>query len=64
MFKPDLQQHEFDGVSDLVMNTIRSCDIDVRKCLYENIILSGKVTLIFRGVDNVPGVPDSSGERC
>ena len=41
MFRPDLQQHEFDGVSDLVMNTIQSCDIDVRKALYENIILSG-----------------------
>ena len=45
MFNPSLIGHEFEGVAEMIMSTIKDCDIDVRKHLYENIILSGGSTM-------------------
>ena len=45
MFNPSVLGYEFDGVAEMIMNTVKDCDIDVRKHLYENIILSGGSTM-------------------
>ena len=41
LFKPHLNGKEDPGISNLTFKSINKCDIDVRKDLYENIILSG-----------------------
>lgn len=48
MFKPDLIGWDEDGLDKKCYETIWDCDIDIRKDLFQNIILSGGNTL-FRG---------------
>ena len=50
LFKPSIIDKEYQGIHKLVYQSIMSCDIDIRKDLYENIILSGATTL-FPGYD-------------
>ena len=45
LFRPDLNGKEFPGVHKLTFNSIKNCDMDVRKDLYSNIILSGGTTM-------------------
>jgi len=45
LFKPSLLGKEGDGVAKMTYETIQSCDIDIRKELYSNTILSGGTTL-------------------
>lgn len=45
LFNPSLDGKEFDGIHKLTFNTIANCDLDVRKDLYQNIILSGGTTM-------------------
>jgi len=45
LFQPSFLGKEGDGVAKMTSNTIQSCDIDIRKDLYSNIILSGGTTL-------------------
>ena len=47
LFKPDLIKvgDETPGLHTMTMESIRECDIDVRKDLYANIIMSGGTTL-------------------
>ncbi len=45
LFNPTLNGKEFPGVHRLVYNSIMNCDLDVRKDLYGNIILSGGSTM-------------------
>jgi len=45
LFQPHLIQNEMPGVHEMLYNSINSCDIDVRKDLYKNIILSGASTM-------------------
>jgi len=45
MFKPSLNGKDCKGVHDLVFKSIMECDLDVRKDLWENVILSGGNTM-------------------
>lgn len=45
LFQPSLLGMEHQGVSELVYNAINKCDIDIRKDLYNNIIISGGTTM-------------------
>ena len=45
LFKPMLMGKELPGFHEITYNSIMKCDIDVRKALYENIVLSGGNTM-------------------
>jgi len=49
LFKPSLIGKEFDGIHRQTFNSIMKSDVDVRKDLYQNIVLSGGTTL-FAGL--------------
>jgi len=48
LFKPDLIGEEFEGLHEVLHFSIRKSDMDLRKTLYSNIVLSGGSTL-FKG---------------
>jgi centractin len=48
LFRPDLVGEESEGIHELVTDSIVKSDIDLRKTLYQNIVLSGGSTL-FKG---------------
>lgn len=48
LFRPDLIGEECEGIQDVLMYAIEKSDMDLRKMLYQNIVLSGGSTL-FRG---------------
>merc|ERR1719400_149687 len=50
LFKPNLIGKESLGIHSLTFNSIQACDIDIRKDLYQNIVLSGGSTM-FPGID-------------
>jgi len=45
MFNPNMLGMEAMGVDQLVLSTISKCDIDLRRDLYNNIVLSGGSTM-------------------
>jgi actin-related protein len=50
LFKPlEMNGRDHDSIQELVYKSIQECDIDVRRDLYQNIILSGGTTL-FEGI--------------
>jgi actin-related protein len=49
LFKPTLIGMELDGIHKTTFNSIMKCDIDIRKDLYANIVLSGGSTM-FTGI--------------
>ena len=49
LFDPMLQGKELDSIQDLTFKSIQECDVDVRRELYQNIILSGGTTM-FEGI--------------
>ncbi|KAL4481485.1 hypothetical protein ABPG74_007574 [Tetrahymena malaccensis] len=49
LFKPHFIGKEYRGLSELAFDSIMSCDVDVRRDLYQNIVLSGGTTL-FDGI--------------
>ena len=49
LFNPKMEGKEFDGIADLTKKSIEKCDIDVRKDLWENVVLSGGTTM-FKGL--------------
>jgi actin len=49
LFKPSFNGFEFDGIDQTLFDSIMKCDIDVRKDLYANIVLSGGTTM-FNGL--------------
>lgn len=51
LFKPSLIGKEFPGIQDQTYQSIQKSDVDVRKDLYQNIVLSGGTTLF-------PGLPE------
>lgn len=51
LFKPSMIGKDFPGVDKAVYNTIQACDIDVRRELYENMLLSGGSTM-FPGLND------------
>lgn len=48
MFRPDLVGDESEGIVEILANSIQKSDMDLRKTLYQNIVLSGGSTL-FKG---------------
>ena len=51
LFNPSLIGMEAVGIHDTTFNSIMKCDVDIRKDLYNNIVLSGGTTMF-------PGVAD------
>jgi actin-related protein len=49
LFQPHLLGREHQGIHEAVYNSIMKCDVDVRKDLYSNIVLSGGSTM-FPGI--------------
>ncbi|KAK3102023.1 hypothetical protein FSP39_008200 [Pinctada imbricata] len=49
LFKPSLIGMESVGIHELVYNSIMNCDIDIRKDMYSNVVLSGGSTM-FPGI--------------
>jgi actin-related protein len=49
LFKPNLIGKESDGVHKTTYDSIMKCDVDIRKDLYSNIVLSGGTTM-FEGI--------------
>jgi len=50
LFKPSLIGKEADGIHRLTYDSIIKCDIDIRKDLYTNVVLSGGTTM-FKDID-------------
>lgn len=49
LFQPSLLgKDEGDGVAATCFNSIMKCDVDIRKELYSNIVLSGGTTMFTR----------------
>lgn len=51
LFNPSLKGLEYPGIHEVVYNSINKCDVDIRKDLYGNIVLSGGTTM-FDGLSN------------
>jgi len=51
LFQPSLIGKESDGIHSLTFNSIGACDIDIRRSLYENTVLSGGSTM-FPGIES------------
>lgn len=49
LFQPSLIGKELSGIDTAIYQTIQSCDIDIRRDLYQNIVLSGGTTM-FPGI--------------
>jgi len=49
LFQPSLIGHEHAGIHETTYNSIMKCDVDIRKDLYSNIVLSGGTTM-FNGI--------------
>nr|AED86985.1 actin I [Sterkiella nova] len=50
LFKPlEMNGKELDSIQSLTYNSIQECDVDVRRDLYQNIILSGGTTM-YEGI--------------
>jgi len=45
LFKPTFTGKEYPGIHELTFQSIMKCDIDVRKDLYANIVMSGGTTM-------------------
>nr|AJA32467.1 actin [Nosema pernyi] len=45
LFKPHLRGYEIMSIQDTIFDSIKACDVDIRKDLYSNIVLSGGSTL-------------------
>jgi len=50
LFQPSLIGMEADGVDKLLFKSINDCDVDVRRELYSNVVLSGGTTM-FKNID-------------
>jgi len=49
LFQPNLIGKEAEGIHKLTFDSIQKCDIDIRKDLYTNVVLSGGTTM-FQGI--------------
>jgi actin beta/gamma 1 len=49
LFKPEDMGKEMDGIHTSTYNTIMRCDVDIRRELYSNVVLSGGTTM-FPGI--------------
>ncbi|VDK31400.1 unnamed protein product [Anisakis simplex] len=46
LFRPELIGEEWPGIATALNASIRKCDMDLRKVLYSNIVLSGGSTML------------------
>ena len=46
LFQPDLIGEECQGIHEVLSNSIQKCDMDLRRTLYQNIVLAGGSTLL------------------
>ena len=46
LFKPELVGLEYPGVHEILYNTIMKCDVDLRKTLFQEIVVAGGTTLM------------------
>ena len=46
LFQPSLQDHEYPGLTNLIWQSIRGCELDVRKTMYSNMLLAGGSTMM------------------
>jgi len=51
LFKPNMIGLEQEGIHKLCFSSIMKCDVDIRKDLYANIVMSGGTTM-FKGIDH------------
>eukprot|EP00485_Elphidium_margaritaceum_P017430 CAMPEP_0202729084 /NCGR_PEP_ID=MMETSP1385-20130828/185956_1 /ASSEMBLY_ACC=CAM_ASM_000861 /TAXON_ID=933848 /ORGANISM="Elphidium margaritaceum" /LENGTH=419 /DNA_ID=CAMNT_0049395341 /DNA_START=29 /DNA_END=1289 /DNA_ORIENTATION=+ len=51
LFKPSLLGKEEDGIHRLLFDSVQKCDIDLRRELYGNVVLSGGSTM-FTGIEH------------
>ena len=49
LFDPSLEGKEFPGIHEATFNTVMKCDLDLRRSMFENIVLSGGSTM-FNGL--------------
>ena len=49
LFQPSLIGKEASGIHDCIFQTIKKCDIDIKKSIYANVVLSGGTTM-FPGI--------------
>lgn len=49
LFQPGMKGLEYQGIHELVYSSINKCDVDIRKDLYNNVVLSGGTTM-FEGL--------------
>lgn len=45
LFRPDLVGEEFEGLHEVLLYAIQKSDLDLRRVLFQNIVLSGGSTL-------------------
>jgi len=53
LFQPSLIGKEADGIALTMFSTIMKCDVDIRKDLYANIVLSGGTTMFSQIADRL-----------
>ena len=46
LFSPDKIGLEWPGVHEMVVNSIKNCDIDIRKAMFQSIIVAGGSSLL------------------
>jgi actin-related protein len=51
LFNPELIGEECEGIHEILSGSIQRSDMDLRRILYQNVVLSGGSTL-FRGKSN------------
>jgi len=51
LFNPALIGKEISGIQNLIFECVNKCDIDLKKPLFENVVLSGGTTML-PGIDN------------
>merc|ERR1719168_24998 len=51
LFQPSFIGKEASGVHDITFQSIMKCDVDIRKDLYANVVLSGGTTM-FAGISD------------
>jgi len=53
LFSPDKIGLEYPGIHELVFNAIKKCDIDLRKTLFNSVIIAGGTTLFTGFADRL-----------
>ena len=53
LFQPSFIGKEASGIHDTMFQTIMKCDVDIRKDLYANIVLSGGTTMFHQIADRI-----------